>query len=71
MPAFILPHALPDDAAYAAARRELDALLRADPDAASGWPFDALARLVEDYEARRAGYDLPRMRAALAAWSRS
>ena len=66
-----LPRALADEAAYAAARREMEALLRADATAASGLPFDDLARLIEDYEARRAGYDLPRMRAALTDWSGS
>ncbi len=71
MPHLALLPALPDDAAYAAAVRERDALLRADAGAAAGVPFDDLARLIEDYEARRAGYDLPRMRAALAACTRS
>lgn len=69
MPALTLPRMLPDDAAYAAARREMEEVLRDGPGAASGLRFDELARLVEDYEARRAGYDLPRMRAALAAWN--
>lgn len=71
MPHLALPLNLPDDAAYVAALRERDALLQADGRAASGLPFDDLARLIEDYEARRAGYDLPRMRAALASWARS
>ncbi len=69
MPMLPLPRALPDAAAYAAALRERDVLLHAG--AHSGPPFDALERLIEDYEARCAGYDLPRMRAALATWNGS
>ena len=37
------------------------------PASAAGRRFDELVRLIEDYEARRAGYDLERMRRALAA----
>ncbi len=67
MPMLPLPCALPDAAAFAVALRERDALLRAG--AESGPPFDALERLIEDYEARCAGYDLARMRAALSIWN--
>lgn len=69
MPHLHRPRALLDDVARAAAVRELAAL---DPaDAACAPRREALARVLEDDEARRAGYDLPRMRAALAPWSRS
>lgn len=69
MPHLPIPCALSDDAAYAVALRELAHLDAAGDGGTARW--DELARRVEDYEARRAGYDLPRMRAALAAWSGS
>ena len=56
---------LADESAYAAALDELDSLMLAEPGTPAGRRFEALVRLIEDYEARRDGYDLARMRAAL------
>jgi HTH-type transcriptional regulator/antitoxin HigA len=56
------PTALPDEAAYAAALNELDDLMLADPGTPGGRRFEELATLIEEYEARRDGYDLARMR---------
>jgi len=69
MPHLLDPHALADERAYIAALDELDDLLLADPDTPAGRRFDELVRLIEDYEARRDGYDLARMRHALAGGS--
>ena len=38
----------------------------AEPGAPGGHRFDELVMLIEDYEARRDGYDLARMKRALA-----
>ncbi|MEO8508585.1 MAG: hypothetical protein ABI593_13240 [Betaproteobacteria bacterium] len=60
------PLTLPDQAAYAAALDELEDLMLADPGTPGGRRFDELVVLIEEYEARRDGYDLARMRRALA-----
>ena len=60
------PARLPDEAAYVAALEELDDLMLAEPDTPAGRRFDELAVLIEEYEARRDGYDLARMRRVLA-----
>jgi HTH-type transcriptional regulator/antitoxin HigA len=52
------PSCLPDDAAYAAALDELEDLMLADPDTPGGRRFDELVVLIEEFEARRDGYDL-------------
>jgi len=61
------PAQLRDDSQYVAALDELEDLMLADPDTPGGRRFDELARLIEDYEVRRDGYDLDRMKRALAA----
>ena len=61
------PSSLRDEAAYAAALDELEDLMLADPGTPGGRRFDELAVLIEDYEARRDGYDLARMRRRAAA----
>ena len=60
------PASLADDAAYAAALDELEDLMLAEPDTPAGQRFDELIVLIEEFEARRDGYDLARMRRALA-----
>lgn len=60
------PSCLCDDAAYAAALDELEELMLADPGTPGGRRFDELVVLIEEYEARRDGYDLARMKRALA-----
>ena len=60
------PSCLSDDAAYVAALDELEDLMLADPDTPGGRRFDELVVLIEEYEARRDGYDLARMKRALA-----
>ena len=60
------PPTLPDQAAYAAALDELEDLMLADPGTPADRRFDELVVLIEEYEARRDGYDLARMRRALA-----
>ena len=60
------PSCLRDDAAYAGALDELEDLMLADPDTPGGRRFEELVLLIEEYEARRDGYDLARMRRALA-----
>ena len=67
MPHLLDPSCLADEAAYAAALDELDDLLLADPGTPGGYRFDELVVMIEDYEARRDGYDLARMKRALAA----
>ncbi len=57
---------LADDAAYAAALDELQCLMRSAPGTPGARRFDALLVLIEEYEARRDGYDLARMKRALA-----
>jgi HTH-type transcriptional regulator/antitoxin HigA len=66
MPHLLDPKALADEAAYAAALDELDDLMLADADTPAGRRFDELVLLIEEYEARRDGYDLARMRRVLA-----
>ena len=61
------PMQLRDDSQYVAALDELEDLMLADPDTPAGRRFDELVRLIEDYEVRRDGYDLDRMKRALAA----
>jgi HTH-type transcriptional regulator/antitoxin HigA len=61
------PSQLRDDTQYCAALDELEDLMMADPGTPAGRRFDELVRLIEDYEVRRDGYDLDRMRQALAA----
>jgi HTH-type transcriptional regulator/antitoxin HigA len=65
MPHLLDPKALADEAAYAAALDELDDLMLADADTPAGRRFDELVLLIEEYEARRDGYDLARMRRVL------
>ena len=60
------PPALAAEAAYAAALDELDDLMLALPGTPGGRRFDELVVLIEEYEARRDGYDLARMRRILA-----
>jgi len=60
------PPCLRDQAAYIAALDELDDLMLADPGTPGGRRFDELVKLIEEYEARRDGYDLARMIRALA-----
>ena len=60
------PPCLADDAAYAAALDELEDLMLTDPDTAGAQRFEELTVLIEEYEARRDGYDLARMKRALA-----
>jgi len=61
------PSQLRDDTQYCAALDELEDLMLADPGTPAGRRFDELVRLIEDYEIRRDGYDLERMKQALAA----
>ena len=61
------PPCLADEAAYIAAVDELEDLMLADPGTPGGRRFDELVVLIEEYEARRDGYDLARMKRALAA----
>jgi hypothetical protein len=60
------PSYLRNDAAYAAALDELEDLMLAEPGTPGGQRFDELVVLIEDYEAWRDGYDLARMKRALA-----
>lgn len=60
------PARLHDEAAYVSALEELDDLMLAEPDTPAGHRFEELSVLIEEYEARRDGYDLARMRRALA-----
>ena len=55
-----------DDAGYAAALDELEDLMLAEPGTAGARRFEELATMIEEYEARRDGYDLARMKRALA-----
>lgn len=61
------PDSLGTEAAYAAALDELDDLLLADPGTPGGQRFDELVVLIEEYEARRDGYDLARVKRLLTA----
>ncbi len=60
------PVALVDEAAHLAALDELEGLMLAEPGTPGGARFDELVRLIEEYEARRDGYDLAKMRRLLA-----
>jgi len=59
------PSQIRDDTQYCTALDELEDLMLADPGTPAGRRFDELVRLIEDYEARRDGYDLARMKRAL------
>jgi hypothetical protein len=61
------PSQIGDDSQYCAALDELEDLMLADPGTPAGQRFDELVRLIEEYEVRRAGYDLERVNQALAA----
>jgi hypothetical protein len=61
------PLRIRDDAEYCAAQDELEDLMDVDPGTPGGRRFDELVRLIEEYEVRRDGYDLDRMKQALAA----
>ena len=63
----LAPSQIRDDTQYCAALDELEDLMLADPGTPAGRRFDELVRLIEDYEVRRDGYDLERMKQALAA----
>ena len=60
------PSHIRDDSQYSAALDELEDLMLADPGTPGGQRFDELVRLIEQYEARRDGYDIDRVRRALA-----
>lgn len=60
------PTSLDTEAAYVAALDELEDLMLADPGTPGGHRFDELVELIEEYEARRDGYDLRRMKQLLA-----
>ena len=60
------PPALADESEYSKALDELEDLMLAEPDTPGGRRFDELTVLIEEYEARRDGYDLARMKRALA-----
>lgn len=60
------PPCLANESAYAAALDELEDLMLAEPGTPGGRRFDELTVLIEEYEARRDGYDLARMKRALA-----
>jgi hypothetical protein len=66
MPHLLDPPALADEAQYAKALAELEELMLADPGTPAGRRFDELVVLIEEYEARRDGYDLAGMRRMLA-----
>ena len=61
------PSQIRDDTQYCTALDDLEDLMLADPGTPAGRRFDELVRLIEDYEIRRDGYDLERMKQALAA----
>ncbi len=62
----ITPTEIADDAGYAAALDELEDLMLAEPGSPGARRFEELATMIEEYEARRDGYDLARMKRALA-----
>jgi hypothetical protein len=66
MPPLLDPPAHADEAQYAKALAELEELMLADPGTPAGRRFDELVVLIEEYEARRDGYDLAGMRRMLA-----
>ena len=53
MPHVLDPPHLDNQAAYLAARDELEELMATDPDTPAGRRFDELVALIEDYEARQ------------------
>ena len=57
---------LSDDAAYRAALDELEDLMLSQPGTLASRRFDELTVLIEEYEARRDGYDLAQMKRVLA-----
>ena len=61
------PSQIRDESQYCAALNELEDLMLADPGTPAGQRFDELVRLIEEYEVRRDGYDLDRLKQALAA----
>jgi len=66
MPHLLDPAALSTEQSYVAARRELDALLCDEPLDTAGTRLGELVELIEDYEARRDGYDLAHVKRLLA-----
>jgi len=56
-----------DDTQYLTALDELEGLMLADPGTAGARRFDQLVTLIEEYEARRDGYDLARIKRVLLA----
>lgn len=60
------PPGLADESAYLAALDELDDLLLAEPGTPAGHRVAELRDLIDEYEARRDGYDLARMKRLLA-----
>lgn len=60
------PAVLCSEQSYVAARRELDALLGDEPLDSAGTRVGELLELIEDYEARRDGYDLAHVKRLLA-----
>ena len=67
MPHLLDPLQLRNESQYCAALDELEDLMLADPGTPAGLRFDELVRLIEDYEVRRDGDDLARLKQALAA----
>ena len=67
MPHLLDPLRIRSESQYCAALDELEDLMLADPGTPAGRRFDELVRLIEEYEMRRDGYDLDRMKQALAA----
>jgi HTH-type transcriptional regulator/antitoxin HigA len=57
VPAPQVPAPLRDEADYAAALREVEALFLSDADTPAGRRFDQLIALIEEYDARRARAD--------------
>lgn len=59
------PAQIASEAAYAAARLELDDLLAGEPLEPAGTRALELVYLIDDFEARRDGYDIAQMRRLL------
>jgi antitoxin component HigA of HigAB toxin-antitoxin module len=57
---------LRNDDEYAAAIGELETLLLSEPDTPAGRRFNELVALIEEFDARRGGYELLRGRRASA-----
>ena len=53
------PGRLDTESAYLAALDELEDLMATDPDTPTGWRFDELVALIEDYEARHCAPNAP------------